>query len=142
MNKEILFIAAREESILNPLARVFAEGGRDVMKASSGNDAVEAIEHNPVTLILSDQSAPGMNDVFTEIWHHWPDCIVLPLTGDEVVADKTAPGLFRAKAKPWFPWVSRIVALFRGSDSGSYGMAGYSPRRRHLTARTQPLRVR
>src|SRR5436853_7363377 len=124
MNKEILFIAAKEESILSPLAKVFAEGGKDVLKARSGSDARQAIEQNPVTLMLSDQSAPGMNDVFTEIWHHWPDCIVLPLTGDEMVADELAPGLFRARTKPRFPRMTRILALFRGLVPGLHSGTG------------------
>jgi DNA-binding NtrC family response regulator len=96
-----------EPGILAALRRVFRPYGYRVLTASSGEDALELLEHEGVSVVISDMSMPGMDGpAFLEVVRRrWPDTVRLLLTGHSGVDAGIGAGadgaLFGYIAKPW-----------------------------------------
>jgi PAS domain S-box-containing protein len=82
MNQKIL-IVDDEPEILENLETLLSDEGFDVVKASSGNEAVENFEAGSFGLVITDMNMPGLNglDVLRRVKQIDKDVEVLLLTG-------------------------------------------------------------
>ena len=96
-----------EPGILAALRRVFRPCGYRVLTAPSGEDALELLEHEAVSVVISDMSMPGMGGpAFLDVVRRrWPDTVRLLLTGHSGVDAGMGAGadgaIFGYIAKPW-----------------------------------------
>ncbi len=104
--RHTLLIVDDEVDVLESLRHLFHRTYR-VVTASSGDQAIEALENNDVHLILSDQRMPGMTgDVFLSYARRTcPDAIRMLFTGyadiQAVINAVNEGHIFRYILKPW-----------------------------------------
>ena len=102
----ILFVDD-EVNILKALARLFRIEPVCVYTASSGGEALETLESEPIQLVVSDQNMPGIHGVqlLEEIRQRWPDVIRMMLTGYtdmHIAVQAINKGeIYRLITKPW-----------------------------------------
>lgn len=95
-----------EEGNLNAFRSTFRREWH-VFLASSGADALELLEKEPVDVIISDQRMPGMTgDAFLTIARErYPNTMRILLTGyadlEAVVAAVNSSGIYAYATKPW-----------------------------------------
>jgi signal transduction histidine kinase len=116
-----ILIVDDEENVLKVLSRILSED-YVVHVASSGKDALEILQNNPViSLIISDQRMPVMTG--TEFLNRSitinPDCIRIILTGytdvKDLIESINAGRVFQYITKPFEPDDLRIIVK-RGVD--------------------------
>lgn len=106
MKHSILFVDD-EESILNSLVRIFRKEGYEIFTAASGKEALEILEDNDVSLVISDYRMPEMSgvDFLSQAKEVQPDAIRIMLTGYadlQASIDAINKGeVYRFIAKPW-----------------------------------------
>lgn len=104
--RHTLLIVDDEVDVLESLRHLFHRAYR-VITASSGQGAVEVLEHEEVHLILSDQRMPGMSgDAFLSIARRTqPDAIRMLFTGyadiQAVINAVNEGHIYRYILKPW-----------------------------------------
>ena len=71
-----------EERVRKLLTRLLQEEGHRVRAASSGREALEALEGEAYDLVLTDLTMPGMSgmDLLSEIREKWPEMSVILIT--------------------------------------------------------------
>ena len=96
-----------EESILNSLRRLLRGQPYDVLLATSGAQALEMLEQQPVDLVMSDARMPNMDgaSLLAHVRQRYPATVRIMLTG---YADPTAiikaindGQIHRYISKPW-----------------------------------------
>lgn len=96
-----------EANILSSLQRLFRPAGYHILTASSGAQALEILEQEPVDLVISDMRMPGMDGAafLEQVGKRWPDTLRILLTG---YADITSTinainkgQIYRYISKPW-----------------------------------------
>jgi len=108
-----------EANVLSSLRRMLRPAGYAVRTASSGNEALAALNEQPADVVISDMRMPGMNGatLLTEIRRRWPDAQRLLLTGYTEVTSAIAAinegGIHRYIAKPWND--DELLAIIRQS---------------------------
>lgn len=106
-HNETVLCVDDEPGILAALRRVFRPYGYRVLTASSGEDALELLEHELVSVVISDMSMPGMDGpAFLDVVRRrWPDTVRLLLTGhsgaDVGIGADGDGAIFGYIAKPW-----------------------------------------
>jgi signal transduction histidine kinase len=104
--RHTLLVVDDEVDVLESLRHLFHRTYR-VLTASSGDQALELLQHNDVHLILSDQRMPGMSgDVFlSHARKVRPDAIRMLFTGyadiQAVINAVNEGNIFRYILKPW-----------------------------------------
>ncbi len=104
---ETILCVDDEPAILAALRRVFRPHGYRVLTAASGEQALEILEREAVSVVISDMSMPGMDGptLLELVRARRPEVVRLLLTGRSGGdADTTAIGrgeIYRCIAKPW-----------------------------------------
>lgn len=105
-----------EEDIVNSLHRTFRKGYR-VIKCSSGEEAIKALDANPIDLIISDQRMPGMtgDQVLSYAKEHHPKTIRILLTGytdmESLINSVNQAQIYKYLSKPWEPEMLRLTVV-------------------------------
>lgn len=105
--KDSLLFVDDESGIINALIRLFRKEGYEMFIASSGEEALEVLRKNNISLIISDYRMPGMNGVefFSKAKEICPAAIRIMLTGYadlQATVDAINRGeVYRFIAKPW-----------------------------------------
>ena len=96
-----------EVGILNGLRRVFRREDYRLLLATSGQEALELLRENDVSVIVSDQRMPGMSgaQLMAQSIHIAPHAVRILLTGysdiDDAVRSINEGQIFRYLSKPW-----------------------------------------
>lgn len=107
MKHSILCVDDESDNV-DALERLFRRKYR-VLKATSGEDAIELLAQNPVAAIITDQRMPGMTGVelLERSLDLRPDAIRILLTGyadiESVVSAINSGRVYRYVTKPWDP---------------------------------------
>jgi len=105
--KQRVLLVDDEESILKALRRVLRELDVEVMTASSGSAALEVLNEQGVSVIISDQRMPGMTGVelLSRVREQSPETIRILLTGyadiDATVEAINSGAVRYYLQKPW-----------------------------------------
>lgn len=96
-----------EPAILSALARELHMDGYRILAAQSGREALEVLERESVSVLLSDQRMPGMDGVelLMEVRRRHPDVVRMVLSGyadlDAVMAAVNDGAVYKYLSKPW-----------------------------------------
>ncbi len=95
-----------EERVRKLLTRLLQEEGHRVRAASSGREALEALEGEAYDLVLTDLTMPGMSgmDLLSEIREKWPEMSVILITAFgtvESAVEAMHKGAFHYITKPF-----------------------------------------
>ncbi|MFH1672571.1 MAG: ATP-binding protein [Pseudomonadota bacterium] len=107
MTHHILLFVDDEENILNALKRVFRNAGYMTKTATCGEEALNIISRDKISLIISDHRMPKMTGVelLQEIKERFPDTIRVLLTGyanlQDAIAAINQGEVHRYFVKPW-----------------------------------------
>lgn len=102
-----LLLIDDEDNILRSLKRLFRREPFRVITARSGPEALELIQHEDVSVILSDQRMPGMtgSDVLKQVKSTHPNTIRLIMSGytelESVTSAINDGAVFKFLVKPW-----------------------------------------
>jgi signal transduction histidine kinase len=108
MAKHTILCVDDEIDNVDALERLFRKK-YNVLKATSGKDALKLLDQNPVALIITDQRMPEMTGVeFLErTISTYPETVRILLTGytdiESVIAAVNKGQIFRYLTKPWDP---------------------------------------
>lgn len=106
--KHTILLVDDEQDNVDALERLFRRK-YNVLKATSGPEALELIKQQKVSLILTDQRMPNMTGVelLAESLKYWPDAVRILLTGftdiDSVISAINSGHVYRYVTKPWDP---------------------------------------
>lgn len=95
-----------EVDIVDSLERMFRKK-YNVLKATSGQDALNILKEVPVSLIITDQRMPDLTGVkfLEKSLNIQPDCVRILLTGftdlDSVISAINSAQIYRYVTKPW-----------------------------------------
>jgi DNA-binding NtrC family response regulator len=104
---ETILCVDDEPGILAALRRVFRPYGYRVLTATSGEGALEILEHESVGVVISDMNMPGMDgrSFLDLVRRRWPDTVRLLLTGqsgvDAGIGAEDRGEIYGNIAKPW-----------------------------------------
>jgi len=107
MKQHRLLFVDDEENILKSLNRLFIDEGYEVATATSGEEALERLNGEQVSLVISDQRMPGMQGVelLSRIKEISPDTIGILLTGytdiTAAVGAINSGAVYKYVEKPW-----------------------------------------
>jgi putative two-component system response regulator len=96
-----------EENVLSALERLFLDSGLRILRAGSGEEALELVRKGPVAVVVSDNLMPGMRGVelLSKVRDLSPDTARVLLTGYAdlpTAIDAINRGeVFRFHVKPW-----------------------------------------
>jgi putative two-component system response regulator len=96
-----------EENVLSALERLFMDSGLRILRAGSGEEALELVRRGPVAVVVSDNLMPGMRGVelLSKVRDLSPDTARVLLTGYAdlpTAIDAINRGeVFRFHVKPW-----------------------------------------
>jgi response regulator RpfG family c-di-GMP phosphodiesterase len=101
-----LLLVDDEERILSALKRVLRREGYRIVTARGGDEALRALDVEPVDLVVSDHKMPGMNglDLLAAVAERRPGTARILVTGwpEEVPAGRMrALGIAALIPKPW-----------------------------------------
>lgn len=103
---KVLFVDD-EVNILNSIKRSVIDEDYSAVFALSGEKAIEAIEKNEISVIVSDMKMPGMNglDLLKRVKEISPNTIRIVLSGytqlGQILATVNSVGVFKYITKPW-----------------------------------------
>lgn len=106
--KHSILVVDDETDNVDALERLFRRK-YNVLKATSGRQALKQLEDNKVSLIVTDQRMPNMTGVefLAESMESHPDAIRILLTGftdiDSVISAINSGQVYRYVTKPWDP---------------------------------------
>lgn len=106
--KHSILLVDDEVDNVDALERLFRRKF-NVLKATSGKEAIQILKRNPVSLIITDQRMPGMSgvDLLAESMDYSPEAIRFLLTGytdiDSVISAINSGQVYRYITKPWDP---------------------------------------
>lgn len=106
--KHTVLVVDDEVDNVDALERLFRRK-YNVLKATSGRQALQLLEQNRVSLIVTDQRMPNMTGVefLAESMESHPDSIRILLTGftdiDSVISAINSGQVYRYVTKPWDP---------------------------------------
>lgn len=106
-NRDIVLFVDDEENILNSLRRGLIDEEYDCIFASSGLQALEVLEKEPVSVIVSDMRMPGMDGLtlLKEVKEKYPKTVRIVLSGyaqlQQIIATFNNADLFKFIMKPW-----------------------------------------
>lgn len=106
MSNKVLFVDD-EENILNSIKRGVLFEDFEPIFVLSGEEAIEVIENNDISVIVSDMKMPTMNglDLLKKVKEISPDTIRIVLSGYNEIAQVLATinnlGVFKYISKPW-----------------------------------------
>jgi len=103
-----------EQNIRDGSERILIREGFQVLKASRGDEALEAMKHNQVSIVLLDLKMPGMDgmEVLQHIRKTDKDILVIVITGYatvETAIEAMKQGAYDFISKPFEPDQLRIV---------------------------------
>lgn len=107
MTRHRLLFVDDEENVLKALVRLFHDENHEIMTATSGEEALEALNGGEVTLVISDQRMPGMQGVelLSRIKEISPDTIGILLTGyadiKAAIRAINSGAVYKYVEKPW-----------------------------------------
>jgi response regulator RpfG family c-di-GMP phosphodiesterase len=107
MKNHTLLFVDDEEKVLKLLDLTFSDRGCQILTASDGPQALELLEQQTVSLVLSDNEMPGLTGVelLSEVRRRWPDCARVLLTGfadiEVTMAAINQGWVHRFITKPW-----------------------------------------
>jgi two-component system response regulator HupR/HoxA len=113
-SRHVLLIVDDEPGILETLAMTLSDDAR-VLTAPSGQEALEILEREDVSLVLTDQRMPGISgvDLLARARSLRPDAVRILLTGYadvDVIADAiNRARVYRYIHKPWEPNELRLT---------------------------------
>lgn len=96
-----------EVNILKSLTRLFRQEPVRIFTASSGGEALELLDQNPIEVVITDQRMPGISgiELLATVRQRWPDVLRMMLTGYTdvgVAVDAINRGeVYRLISKPW-----------------------------------------
>ena len=102
-----LLLVDDEENILRSLVRLLRRDGYKILTANSGDEGMEVLKENDVSVIISDQRMPQMTGVefLSEVKEIYPGTVRIVLSGYtdlKSVTDAINQGaIFRFLTKPW-----------------------------------------
>lgn len=106
MDPKVLFVDD-EKNILQSLKRLFFDSDIEFMEAESGNDALEVIQSENISVIVSDMRMPGMSGVelLSQVASISPNTVRIVLSGQSdmksVLAAVNNGHIWRYLEKPW-----------------------------------------
>lgn len=127
-----------EENILKALGRLFHRSGHEIVTAEGGEQALEILKTQPISLIISDQRMPGMSgtELLTQARQLQPHAVRVMLTGHsdmEAVLQAINQGqIYRFVPKPWDDDALRAVV--------TEALADVDMRREHAGLQARLLR--
>ena len=107
MGKHTLLFVDDEQNILNSLKRLFRREGYEILTAPGGQEGLELLRENDVSLIVSDQRMPKMigADFLAHARELSPNSVRIMLTGYSDLEAATQAinegGIYRYVTKPW-----------------------------------------
>jgi type II secretory ATPase GspE/PulE/Tfp pilus assembly ATPase PilB-like protein/FixJ family two-component response regulator/RNA polymerase subunit RPABC4/transcription elongation factor Spt4 len=96
-----------EPSVLKAMQRIFRQENYHLLTASSGREALQLLEAQPVHVVVSDHRMPGMTgaDLLREVKARWPQTIRIMLTGhadvNAVMGAVNEGAVYKFITKPW-----------------------------------------
>jgi len=102
-----LLVVDDEQNILSSLRRLLRRESYELATASTGEEALRAMEEQPADVVISDYRMPGMSgtELLKEIQNRWPDTVRIVLSGySEVnaIIDAINEGwIYKFITKPW-----------------------------------------
>lgn len=122
-----LLLVDDEINILTSLNRIFRKEKYKIFLATSGQEALDILDKNPVQVIISDFKMPHMNgaDLLKEVRKRHPRIVRLMLSGyanfdviEEIVNDKT---VYKFISKPWMQdtlvtFVAEAFKIYENSE--------------------------
>ncbi len=106
-NASTLLTVDDEPAVLGALRRLFRRGGYRVVQASSGAEALELLDEEPIDLVISDMRMPEMDGarLLELVRERRPDAARILLTGyadiSSTIAAINRGEINRYVAKPW-----------------------------------------
>ncbi len=107
-----------EQRSLEALERTLDEEF-DVICASSAYEALEILEHQPISAVVCDQRMPGMSGVelLIQVRKQWPQTARLILSGytdsEDIIRGLNDAGIYQYITKPWHP--DHLILALRNS---------------------------
>ncbi len=107
LNGQSILLVDDEEQVLGLLKKTFAGSSYRILTARDGQTALQLLESQPISLVLSDDHLPGMRGVelLKEVRRRWPDCARMLLTGyadlEAALAAINESEVHRFFTKPW-----------------------------------------
>jgi response regulator RpfG family c-di-GMP phosphodiesterase len=105
--EKTLLVVDDEENIIRSLRRLFRGEPFSVLTANSGNEGLEILAHQPVSVILSDQRMPGMigSDFLKIVKERYPHTIRIVMSGytelESITSAINDGAVFKFLLKPW-----------------------------------------
>ncbi len=105
--RETLLIVDDEEIILDLLKRQLQPSGHNILSATSGEAGLEIVKTQPVGVIISDQSMPGMDGItfLNQVRDIDDEVVLIMLTGngtlEHAVTAINQLQIFSYIMKPW-----------------------------------------
>jgi len=106
MAEEVLFVDD-EEYVLNAVERLFSGNGMNILKASSGNEALSILKEEDIAVLVSDNLMPGMRGVelLARVRDISPDTVRILMTAHADLSTAMEAinrgEVFRFLLKPW-----------------------------------------
>jgi len=107
MEEPTILIVDDERNIIRSIARLLREENYHVLMAESGEEALQILKKNTVSVIISDQRMPGMTgtELLCKVKELYPDTVRLVLSGYtdlKTVTDAINKGaIYKFLTKPW-----------------------------------------
>ncbi len=114
LNANQVLIVDDEQSIRDGSERILGRMGCEVLTAGRGEEGLNILKKQPVGIVLLDMKMPGMDgmEVLQEIRKHYPDILVIVITGYatvETAIEAMKRGAYDFIPKPFEPDQLRIV---------------------------------
>lgn len=103
---KILFVDD-EENILKSLKRAVLQMEVEVYTANSAQEALSILQHEPIDVVVSDKSMPGMNgnELLEKVAQTWPEVVRIMLTAytdlNDLIHAVNAGKIWGYLQKPW-----------------------------------------
>ena len=106
-HKHTILLVDDEEYVLHSMSRLLRKEGYSILTATNAIEALAILKENPVALIISDQTMPGIKgiDLLKTIKARYPETVRIILTGnadDNMIITAINEGeVYRFLTKPW-----------------------------------------
>ncbi|WP_137937401.1 response regulator [Chitinivorax sp. B] len=105
--EQVLLLVDDEPNILAALSRLFRREGYRILTANGGQEGLDILQREPVSVIISDQRMPGMtgSEFLSQAKQVKPDTVRIILSGytelNSVTDAINRGAVFRFLTKPW-----------------------------------------